>query len=146
MDKQSTMRRTFKFLVVISIFTIGGAYFFERSFVDNGIRVAGEIKSFRDKQFSSAQGDSIEMEISFVVAGKQSVFYGSRNIIEQLMGTYKVGDAIPVVYNPGRHSDAKIGYLQHLYEITLTYLILFGIFFSVLIYVWFKNEKTHKQG
>jgi len=136
---QESIRRTLKFMLIASVLTTGGAMFYERGFVESGIKSAGEIISFKRKQFSSAQGDSIEMEIRFTANGKQRTFYAGRNVIEQVMGIYKPGDVISVIYNPDRYPNAKIDNLQHLYKITLTFLIMWVLFFSALLYVWYKN-------
>lgn len=74
MTIQDTIRRTFKFMIVVSILTTGGAVFYERGFVESGIKTVGEIISFKRKQFSSTQGDSIEMEIRFTVIVSNILF------------------------------------------------------------------------
>ncbi len=133
-----TIKRAFRLMVVLSILTIGGAVFYEHRFVSNGIKVIGEIKSFKKKPFSSAQEDPIEMEIVFYIEGKKMKLYSSRNVVEHILGTYKVGDEIPVVYNPDQIPSAKIGNAQHLYRVTLTFLVIWGIFFVALAYAWRK--------
>jgi len=127
--------RTFKFLTVIFLLAILASFFYEYSFVKEGVRVSGEIVSFKKKAFSSAQGDSAEMLIRFSVEGKQRQFYSGRNVLEQIFGTYTVGDNVPVIYNPDKFPSAKIGKLQRLYEITLMLGMMYLLFVSVLLYV-----------
>lgn len=138
MTKQQNINRTFKFMAVLSLLTIVASFLYEHGFVKDGKRVSGEIVSFKKKSFSSAQGDSVEMKILFVVNAKQRQFYSSRNVAEQIFGTYNVGDSVPVVYNPAYYPSAKIGRPQRLYEITLTFVIMWLLFFSVLLYVRWK--------
>lgn len=139
MTVQSTIKRAFRLMVVLSILTTGGTIFYEHGFVSNGSKLIGEIKSFKKKPFSSSQEDPIEMEIVFTVEGKQRIFYSSRNVVEHILGIYKVGDSIPVVYNPDKYLSAKIGNAQHLYQITLTFIVMWAIFFLALTCVWRKT-------
>ncbi len=134
--------RTFKFLTAIFLLTILASFFYEYSFVKGGALVSGEIVSFKKKAFSSAQGDSVEMLIRFSVNGQQRQFYSGRNVFEQIFGTYKVGDKVPVVYNPDKFPSAKIGKPQRLYEITLMLVIMYLLFFSVLLYVHWKVSRN----
>ena len=126
-------------MLVLSILTTGGAFLYERGFAENAIETTGEIISFKKKKFSSAQEDSIEMEIKYTIEGQQRIFYSSRNVVESTIGTYKPGDTIPVVYNADKYPYEKIAYLQHLYSITLTFLVLWVLFFVGLIYAWYKT-------
>ena len=139
-------------MLVLSILTTGGTFLYERAFTENAIETTGKIISFKKKKFSSAQEDSIEMEIKFTVDGQQRTFYSSRNVVEATIGTYKPGDTIPVVYNAGKYPYEKIGYLQHLYSITLTFIVLWAVFFVGLIFAWYKTahnkpiQPTPKSG
>ncbi len=140
MTTQDTIRRALKLMLVLSVWTIGGAYVYERTFLENAIQTTGMITAFKKKDFSSAQGDSIEMEISFSIEGHQRIFYRSRNVIEAVMGTYKPGDTVPVVYNAGTYPYEKIGYPQHLYRITLVFAVLWMLFCAGLIIAWYKTS------
>ena len=142
MTTHSTIKRAFKLLMVLSILAISSSAFYEREFALNGMTTTGEIISFKKRAFSSAQGDSIEMEIEFTVDGKQRKFYSSRNVVEHLMGAYEVGDEVPVLYNPADYPYAKIGSFQHLYQMTLTFLAVSGILFVALGYAWFKSRES----
>ncbi len=142
MTTHSTIKRAFKLLMVLSLLTISSSAFYEREFAVNGMTTTGEIISFKEKQFSSAQGDSIDMEIEFTVDGKQRKFYSSRNLVEHLMGSYEVGDEVPVVYNPADYPYAKIGSFQQLYQITLTFLAVWGVLLVALGYAWLKSREN----
>ncbi|VAW69030.1 hypothetical protein MNBD_GAMMA09-1985 [hydrothermal vent metagenome] len=139
MTTHETLRRAFRLLIIASILTTGGAVLYENEYVNSGIRTSGEIMAFKRKAYSSAQGDAIEMEIRYTVNKEQKIFYSSRNVIEQIMATYKPGDTVPVVYNPDRYPEAKIGNLQHLYQITLIFIILWLVFCIGLIIAWRRN-------
>ena len=123
-------------MVVLSVLTIGGAIFYEYRFVSNATNVIGQIKSFKKKPFSAAQGDPIEMEVVFTIGGRKMKFYSSRTVVEQILGVYKVGDKIPVTYNPDIVPNAKIGNVQHLYQVTLIFMVVWAIFLAALAYVW----------
>ncbi len=147
MTTQDTIRRALRLMLVLSVLTVGGAFFHEHGFTDNAIETTGKIISFKKKKYSSAQEDSIEMEIRFSVKGQQKTFYASRNFVEVAMGTYKPGDLIPVVYNAGKYPYQKIGRPQHLYRLTLTFVVLWMLFFTGLACAWYKNarNKTHQM-
>ncbi len=136
MTTQDTIHRALKLMLVLSVLTTGAAFLYEWDFFEKGIKTSGKIISFNRKKFSSAQGDSIEMEIQFTINGQQKTFYSSRNVIEQITGTYKRGDTIPVVYNAKGYPSAKIGYLQHLYSTTLVFLVLWVLLFLGLAYAY----------
>ncbi len=95
MKTQDTIRRALRLMFILSILTTSGAFLYERWFTENAIETTGKIMSFKNKKFSSAQGDSIEMEIKFTFEGQQRTFYSSRNVVESAMGTYKPDDTIP---------------------------------------------------
>ena len=141
MTVQETIRRALRLMLVLAPLTTGGAFLYEREFAKNGIETTGEVIAFHRKKFSSAQEDPMEMEIRFLVEGTPKTFYSSRNVIEQLMGTYKPGDSVPVVYNADRYPHTKIGHPQHLYATTLTFLILWLLFIVALTIAWFKNRE-----
>jgi len=141
MTTQDAIRRAFKLMIILSILTTGGAFLYERKFLEKAVVTTGKIISFNKKPFSSAQGDSIEMEIQFTINGQQKKFYSGRNIIEQLMGTYKPGATIPVVYNTRGYPSTKIGYLQHLYSTTLIFLVLWALLFVGLAYAYKKSQR-----
>ena len=135
------MQRTFLSSLGVIGLSSGIAFLWEWNYVLNSMEASGIIVSFRHKQISSAQGDTHDMMISFKTEGKERRFLTGRNVIEQLMGRYHVGDRIPVIYNPGGYPQAKIGYLSHRYKITLVFMVLGVIVLIGFSYGLFKKRR-----
>ncbi|GAB4172672.1 MAG: hypothetical protein Kow0020_07710 [Wenzhouxiangellaceae bacterium] len=130
-------------MLVLSVLTTSGAFVYERAFTSSAIETTGKVITFNKKKLSSAQEDPYVMEIRATIDGRETTFYSSRNVIEQILGAYKTGDDVPVVYNPTRYPYHKIGYLHHLYRLTLTFTVLWAVLFTALAIVW--RRSAHRK-